>query len=219
MRETCARVLAAALMTGAVAAALATPALFDAPRDQGLELTAPPSSHWRSVRVPALPAPRHATRRERLVVALSARHPAGRPLQPPPASRPGVKAPAPTRPAPTPPRTVSPPVKPPAPDTRTLAETTPAPAQPAALPAPVEGESATCKAKSNGNGKANGHCKNKNAPPEAGKPSKPTAAQPSKPTAAQPSPPTSAPPGSGPDDAAGQAHSHEHGKDKGHGKD
>src|SRR5439155_23904773 len=127
MRETCARVLAAALMTGAVAAALATPALFDGPGDRGLELTAPPSSHRRSVHVPALPALRRTPHPGRLEVAPSVQHPAGRPRQLPVASPPVVKGP--TTPAPTPPRAVGPPVKPSEPDTRTLAETTPAPAQ------------------------------------------------------------------------------------------
>jgi hypothetical protein len=212
MRETCARVLAAALMTGAVAAALATPALFDAPRDRGLELTAPPSSHRRSVQVAALPAPKRTPHPERLALAPSVRHAAGGPLQVPPASRPVVKAPTTHAPAPAPPRPVSPPAKPAEPDTRTLAETTPATAQPAAAPAaPVEGEAGTCKGKSNGKGNGKGHCKNKNATPEAGGTPKPTAGQ--------PTPPTSAAPGSGRNDSSGEAHGHGHDKDKDHGKD
>ena len=58
MRETCARVLAAALMTGAIAFAVGMPALFGTAHDRGRSLLAPPSSLQRSVRAPALPAPR-----------------------------------------------------------------------------------------------------------------------------------------------------------------
>ena len=49
MREKSARVLAAALLTGAIAFATAMPALFGAPREAGQSLTAPPSSLQRSV--------------------------------------------------------------------------------------------------------------------------------------------------------------------------
>jgi hypothetical protein len=69
MRETCARVLAAALMTGAIATVVAMSALFDTPREAGRELTAPPSSLERSVRVTVRPAPRHAPVAPRPVVA------------------------------------------------------------------------------------------------------------------------------------------------------
>jgi hypothetical protein len=53
MRETCARALAAALMTAAIATAVGLPAAFESasPRERGL--TAPPSSLQRTVRVPA----------------------------------------------------------------------------------------------------------------------------------------------------------------------
>ena len=57
MRETCARVLAAALMTGAVAFVVAMPALFGPEPDVTRPLTAPPSSLRRSVHVTALEAP------------------------------------------------------------------------------------------------------------------------------------------------------------------
>src|SRR5918911_362942 len=60
MRETCARVLAAALMTGAIAAVVAMSALYEAPQEAGRALTAPPSSLQRSVRLIALPAPHSA---------------------------------------------------------------------------------------------------------------------------------------------------------------
>ncbi len=71
MRETCARVLAAALMTGAIAFALGAPALFESPREQIQSLTAPPSSLQRSVFVAALPAPKRPRPAERLVTAHS----------------------------------------------------------------------------------------------------------------------------------------------------
>ena len=66
MRETCARVLAAALMTGAIATVVAMSALFDTPQEVGRALTAPPSSLQRSVRVEVAAAPRHAPAAERL---------------------------------------------------------------------------------------------------------------------------------------------------------
>ncbi len=65
MRETGARVLAAALMTGAIGFALAMPALFGtSARDAVRTLTSPPSSLQRSVHVvaSALPRPVHAGR-------------------------------------------------------------------------------------------------------------------------------------------------------------
>ena len=68
MRETCARVLAAALMTGAIAAVVAMSALYETPQEAGRALTAPPSSLQRSVRLTAMPGPRRAPaprRRER----------------------------------------------------------------------------------------------------------------------------------------------------------
>ncbi len=53
MREMCARVLAAALMTGAISTAMGLPTLFDSDQGPGRGLTAPPSSLERSVRAPA----------------------------------------------------------------------------------------------------------------------------------------------------------------------
>ena len=53
MRETCARVLAAALMTGAIGFALAMPAIFETARKAGRSLTTPPSFLQRSVHVVA----------------------------------------------------------------------------------------------------------------------------------------------------------------------
>ena len=51
MRETCARVLAAALMTGAIATVVGMSALFDTPTEVGRPIAAPPSSLQRSVRI------------------------------------------------------------------------------------------------------------------------------------------------------------------------
>src|SRR5919201_1383837 len=53
----CARVLAAALMTGAIAGAVAFPALFGQGSGPHRALIAPPSSQLRTLRVPALTAP------------------------------------------------------------------------------------------------------------------------------------------------------------------
>jgi len=77
MRETCARVLAAALMTGAIAAVVAMSALIDTPRAVERALSAPPSSLQRSVRLTALPLPRRApaTRRVLPAVTETAVHP------------------------------------------------------------------------------------------------------------------------------------------------
>jgi hypothetical protein len=60
MRETCARVLAAALMTGAIGFALAMPAIFETAHNAGRSLTAPPSFLQRSVHVVASGPPRSA---------------------------------------------------------------------------------------------------------------------------------------------------------------
>jgi hypothetical protein len=209
MRETCARVLAAALMTGAVAAALATPALFDAQRDRGLHLTTPPSSHWRSVRIPAQLAPRRAAHPVQLVVA-SVQDLAIRSTDRPPASRAAVEVPRSSAPTPPPrPRPVSPPVQAPAPDTRDLAAAAPAPAAPATQ-APTAA-TAACTGKSNENGKTNMHCRNKKA-------TRDTANGPG-PTAAQPSPPPAAADGQQHDNSGDHARSHDKGKNHDEGKD
>jgi hypothetical protein len=65
MRENCARVLAAALMTGAIGFALAMPAIFATAHDAGRSLTAPPSFLQRSVHVVAS-APSRSARGGRL---------------------------------------------------------------------------------------------------------------------------------------------------------
>jgi hypothetical protein len=64
MRETCARVLAAALMTGAIATVVAMSTLFSMPRQSGQVLTAPPSSLRRAIIVAALPPLRHQPNRK-----------------------------------------------------------------------------------------------------------------------------------------------------------
>jgi hypothetical protein len=154
MRETCARVLAAALMTGAVAFAVALPALVGPTLDPGRPLTAPPSSLRRSV--PVTPHKAAATRPapERLVSAhpiakstadtalarfVSAPRPNLGELQPASVGKPqGRPAPAPT-PAPTPAPEPQP-TPPPETDTRELASATPAaPAPPPAAPPPGAG--------------------------------------------------------------------------------
>jgi hypothetical protein len=57
MRETCARVLAAALMTGAIATVVGMSALFQMPTGPDRPIAAPPSSLQRSVRLQAQPTP------------------------------------------------------------------------------------------------------------------------------------------------------------------
>jgi hypothetical protein len=64
MRETCARVLAAALMTGAIATVVAMSTLFSMPRQSGQALTAPPSTLRRAIIVAALPPLRHRPNRK-----------------------------------------------------------------------------------------------------------------------------------------------------------
>ena len=72
MRETCARVLAAALMTGAIAGTVAMSALFGPPSGADRPITAPPSSLQRSVRAEVLREPlAHRTHVKRLVTAHS----------------------------------------------------------------------------------------------------------------------------------------------------
>ena len=78
MRATCARVLAAGVMTGAIATVVGMSALFDAPREAGRALVVPPSSVQRTVRLRVPPAPRPRAA-ERLV---SARTTSSRPSRP-----------------------------------------------------------------------------------------------------------------------------------------
>src|SRR5947207_7116988 len=70
MRETCGRVLAAALMTGAIATVVGMAALSDTPSEAGRPIAAPPSSLQHSVRLTVQPAPRrHPRTAPRLVTA------------------------------------------------------------------------------------------------------------------------------------------------------
>jgi hypothetical protein len=69
MRETCARVLAAALMTGAIAAVVGMSALFGTPGEASRPISAPASSLQRSVRLTAHLAPRARPSVARLVTA------------------------------------------------------------------------------------------------------------------------------------------------------
>jgi hypothetical protein len=78
MRETFARVLAAALMTGAIATVVGMSALFEMPSEPGRPIAAPPSSLQRSVRLEAQPAPPRRTRATRLQTA----HPISSPARP-----------------------------------------------------------------------------------------------------------------------------------------
>src|SRR5215831_6196730 len=67
MRETCARVVAAALLTGAIATVVGMSALVDTPREPMRSIAAPPSSLQRSVRLTAHVVPRHRPSAARLV--------------------------------------------------------------------------------------------------------------------------------------------------------
>ena len=145
MRETCARVLAAALMTGAIGFALAMPALVGTSRDAVRSLTAPPSSLQRSVHVVAIAPPRpvRAGRLEGTSPAVRAVPAAAVPAAGRQSNREPRSAPKPA-PSPTPQPA-------PATDTRTLADETPAPSavQPAAPTQPAAA-SGTRKGKARG---------------------------------------------------------------------
>jgi hypothetical protein len=221
MRETCARVLAAALMTGAIATAMGLPTLFDGAGDLGPGVTAPPSSLQRSVHVPALSAPARPARAERLVTAQIARPPAKRPAivriepsrgavpvgaGPPavPAAPPAPAPPAPAPPAPAPPA--------PAPETRELAATTPEPV--AATPTtPTTTSSGKKKPKDKGNSNADGKPQGKTRAPDATEEVPPA-------SPAEAASPTTAPePQEGPE-AKERGHGKGHDKDhRGHAED
>lgn len=80
MRETCARVLAVALMTGAIATVVGMAALVRTPNEAGGPISAPPSALQRSVRLAAQPAPRQ----HRTVTRLVATHTVQAPARPEP---------------------------------------------------------------------------------------------------------------------------------------
>ena len=204
MREKCARVLAAALMTGAIGFALAMPAFFGTAHDAGRSLTAPPSFLQRSVHVVASTPPRsdragrlegtHAIRPAVFLPVIrsgsirngstlaSSRHSttAGR-------SKPDPKpAPKPT-PAPAP-----------APDTRELVNNTP----PAAVSPPAPSQAAeSAGGKGKGKGKGKGHDKNKGKAAEASQPPVPAT--------------TPQPANESPATESGKDHGNGKGKDKG----
>ena len=194
MRETCARVLAAALMTGAIAFSLAMPAVFGTAKDAVGSLTAPPSSIQRSVPV-VKAAPARAASAARLegtrsffpaipvaVVTSSADRssPARAPRSAP-------------RPAPSPA-----PQPAPATDTRTLAGESAAP--PVAQRAPSQPPAASVKRR------GKGHDKEKSKPTEPAPQPLPTAT---------PAPPAESPQ---PDNEKDHGHGNDNGNDKGKGK-
>src|SRR6478736_6372939 len=67
MRGTCARVLAATLMTGAIAGVVGMAAHLGAPHQDGGPIAVPPSSLQRTVRMTARPVPKPRTSPARLV--------------------------------------------------------------------------------------------------------------------------------------------------------
>jgi len=201
MRETCARVLAAALMTGAIGFALAMPAVFGTAHDAVRSLTSPPSSLERSVHVVASALPR-AVRPRRLEPAHSitrAVPAAGVPAFSPHPSSTSVPKPA-AQPTPQPTPQPVPPT-----ETRALAsDTSAAPAAPPAAGKMTGGER---------KGKSKGRDKSKKSGTPAASESQPVPAAPPPPPAAE------LPSSDGKDD-----HGHEGnkgkggGNDKGHGK-
>jgi hypothetical protein len=192
MRETCARVLAAALMTGAIGFALAMPAFFGSTPDADRSLTAPPSSLLRSVDLlasaPSRPA-RHVDTQ-----------PFGRAVYGPavPAASPHSRPARPSKPSPKPTPTPAP-----TSGTRELASDT--------LAAPVT-PPAPSQPTTSGNGKGKGHDK----PKEKGKP------QPEPPPpvpATTPSPPEESPqPESEKDHGHDNGKGNDKDKDKGRGE-
>ena len=181
MRETCARVLAAALMTGAIGFALAMPAVFGtgSARDAVRSLTAPPSSLQRSVPVVAAvraPSPSVRTLLPEGIfsivpgvpaLAVPPQAPAAGPVNEPSSGPEPVPSPAPS-PAPQP----APPT-----DTRTLANETAAPpvVQPAA---PSQPAADSGKGKGRGKGKGKGRDKAEKAKPSEPEPQPQAQAQP-----------------------------------------
>lgn len=160
MRETCARVLAAALMTGAIGFALAMPAIFAPAHNAGRSLTAPPSFLQRSVHVVAS-APSRSARGGRLEETQPIRQTSllegG---SAPASSRRSTKAGLPQR-APKPaPKPTPAPATPPARELASTAVSSSTPSQPAASP------------DSKGKGKKRGkqHDKNQGKPAEVSQP-------------------------------------------------
>jgi hypothetical protein len=172
MRETCARVLAAALMTGAIGFALAMPAIFATAHNAGRSLTAPPSFLQRSVHVVAS-APSGSARGGRLEETLPI-GPASLLLSGRSGSSPSGSTPASGRystragrseraPKPAPKPTPAPP----APPARELASTAP---QAAVSSSPPTQPAATPDSKGKGKKKGKQHNKNKGKPTEVSQP-------------------------------------------------
>lgn len=79
MRETCARVIAAALLTGAIATVVGMSALVDTPPEPARPVAAPLPTVQRSVRLTARIVPRHRRHAARLVTTRPTYSPARRP--------------------------------------------------------------------------------------------------------------------------------------------
>ena len=200
MRETCARVLAAALMTGAIAATLAMPAIFDSAREAGRSLTAPPSSLQRSVRVPALAAPGQTARSGRPAAVPTPAAPA-RPAR-------GHQAVAASKANPHVAGAGRTTAKPRVAAIRELAAETPAPGAPppakaTTLSAPAANGGSAC-ASSKARGKAKGHCKTNQNVPQGG-------------AVLSPPPPVAPAPSAAPPEQQPQSDSKDHGNGHGNG--
>ncbi len=193
MRETCARVLTAALMTGAIGFALAMPAFFGTTQDVGRSLTAPPSSLQRSVHLVAS-APSRPAHAEPAVRVAAVRFDSTR-TSIPASSRHSTTAGR-SKPDPKPA-----PKSEPAPAGRELATTTPAPA--VSPPAPTQPAQSSGDGPGKGKGKGKRHDKDKTGKaPEAEQP---------------PVPATTPPPAKESQTPEGEK-DHGHGNGKGHDK-
>jgi len=229
MRETCARVLAAALMTGAIAFALAMPAVLGTARENGRPLTAPPSSLQRSVRVttPALSsrrndaAPPARTKELGAAAALAAlrsrlasRGSQSTTLRPASSGRTGP----PSRPTPAPPKPSPAPAPKPAPAPQPATRQLAAEAPPTAATAPPATDSGHGKGKGKGKDKARLRGAKASHDDDGGDDSEDcgqAAAQPTPPAAPAAAAPAT-PPAPQADDGAGKDRGHGKGGDKGH---
>jgi hypothetical protein len=232
MREKGVRVLAAALMTGAIGFALAMPAFFGTVHDVARSLTAPPSSLQRSVHLVAS-ARAHPVRAGRLggahpigpavhsalvrsgssdigSTSTSSRHPTTSGPSKPRAKPSPTPTPTPKpTPTPTPSPTPAAPTPTPAPTTRDLANNTPA----ASVSPPAPSTPAASSGDKEGKGKGKGHDKNK----DKGKGKAPEASQPAVPDTTTTTTTTTTPTTEESPQPDGEK-GHGHGKDKGHDK-
>jgi hypothetical protein len=207
MRETCARVLAAALMTGAIGFALAMPAIVGTAHNAGRSLTAPPSFLQRSVHVVAS-APSRSARggrlEETLPIGPTSLLQSGRSGSTPSGGTPGSdrystragrseRSPKPA-PKPTP--------APPTPPARELASTAP---QAAVSSSPPTQPAANPDSKGKGKKKGKQHNKNKGKPTEASQP----------PAAAASPEPANEPSATEPEKEHGNSNGNDKSKDKG----